>query len=176
MNGGAVLTRAAPPKETSILLVLIRFVEPGAFAVTIRVADPEPVAAHLNDTPAVPAKAFPAHLFAFDLRVVDPAEYKEISKFLPRQIVFWSGALRQPHDFVFPLLRLLEKTETVLPQMHPANPLCLAAGDRFVPTQHRQMPENLACEVTRLFDGWCLRQPQDRVPFGSRSLVEETTV
>ena len=88
MNGGAVLTRAAPPKETSILLVLIRFVEPGAFAVTIRVADPEPVAAHLNDTPAVPAKAFPAHLFAFDLRIVDPAEYKEISKFLPRQIVF----------------------------------------------------------------------------------------
>ena len=57
MNGGAVLTRAAPPKETSILLVLIRFVEPGAFAVTIRVADPEPVASHLNDTPAVPAKA-----------------------------------------------------------------------------------------------------------------------
>ena len=92
MNGGAVLTRAAPPKETSILRVLIRVVEPSAFAVTIRVADPEPVAAHLNDTPAVPAKAFPAHLFAFDLRVVDPAEYKEISKLLPRQIVFERGA------------------------------------------------------------------------------------
>ena len=54
--------KAAPPTEMSVLLVLIRFVEPGAFAVTIRVADPEPVAAHLNDTPAVPAKAFPAHL------------------------------------------------------------------------------------------------------------------
>ena len=28
-----------------------------------------------------------------------------------------------------------------------ANPLCLASGDRFIPVQHRQMPENPTCEI-----------------------------
>ena len=73
-------------------------------------------------------------------------------------------------------LRLLEKTETVLPQVHRQIHFALPPVTDSSRRSTVRCPKTLPVRSTRLFDGWCLRQPQDRVPFGSRSLVEETTV
>ena len=70
------------------MIVLLRLVETGAFAVAIGMAGSEPVTAYLDDAPAVPAQTFPSHLIALDSWVDDSPEDEEITKFLPRQIIF----------------------------------------------------------------------------------------
>lgn len=154
--------------------LLSRFVKSGAFAMTVWIAMPQPIAANFHCASAILTEALPAGFIASDSCVLYRLNHFEKTKGLVCKVVLdldWE----QPQDLVLSLRRLSESTDTIFPHSHSQIHFALpgSASGSFCITV--SFPNVLLFRSMRVGDCWCRRHPHDFVPFFFNKLVEEIT-
>lgn len=127
-------------------MALERLIKSGTFAVSIRIAVPEPIAADFNCAPTILTEALPSGFITSDSCVLYRLNYFEKTKGLACKVVF-ALKLGATARFGFAAAEAVRKDRYDIPTLAFADPLRFAWFCFWVFLYHCQFPECLAFQI-----------------------------